>query len=237
MRLSHLFAWTLLLFSCRQNKNHVQVFNTNGFVLVDTILKGNKLLNIEEPYSNYPIYFIGSQSDTVKIGNRYKVGQIKWSNDNNVFRCRKYTTNNLKLFVDTSIQTTSTLEYFSENYKTFDSTRSFKSYLVTLQNISDSSLYLGRTFELYYLTRQVKNRNGQWISLDKNLSEADLCLTGQPTITLQPNEIIISKCKRYNGSFLTDFRFAFVTKDNLIYSNIFKDFIDEKIILNKLSDK
>ena len=237
MRLPYLLALTLLLSSCRQNKNHVQVFNTSGFVLVDTILKGNKLLNVEEPYSNYPIYFIGSHSDTVKIGNRYKVGQIKWSNDNNIFRCRKYTTNNLKLFVDTSIKTTSTLEYFSENYKTFDSTRSFKSYLVTLQNISDSSLYLGRTFELYYLTRQVKNRNGQWVSLDKNLSEADLCLTGQPTITLQANEIIISKCKRYNGSFLTDFRFAFGTKDNVIYSNIFKDFIDEKIILNKLSDK
>jgi len=237
MRLSYLFALTLLLSSCRQSENQVQVFNTGGFVLVDTILKGNKLLNFEEQYSHYPIYFIGSQSDTVKIGNRYKVGHIKWSNDNNIFSCRKYTVNNLKLFVDTSIKTTSTVEYFSENYKTFDSTRSFKSYLLTLQNASDSSLYLGRTFELYYLTRQVKNKDGQWVSLDKNLSEAELCLTGQPTITLQPKDIIISKCKRYAGSFLTDFRFAFGTKNNVVYSNIFKDFIDEKIILNKLSDK
>ena len=237
MRLLYLFSLTLLLSSCRQSENQVQVFNTGGFVLVDTILKGNKLLNFEEQYSHYPIYFIGSQSDTVKIGNRYKVGQIKWSNDNNIFSCRKYTKNNLKLFVDTSIKTTSTVEYFSENYKTFDSTRSFKSYLLTLQNVSDSSLYLGQTFELYYLTRQVKNKDGQWVSLDKNLSEAELCLTGQPTITLQPKDIIISKCKCYAGSFFTDFRFAFGTKDNIVYSNIFKDFIDEKIILNKLSDK
>ena len=237
MRLSYLFALTLLLFSCRQSENQVQVFNTTSFVLVDTILKGNKLLNFEELYSNYPIYFIGSQSDTVKIGNRYKVGQIKWSNDKNIFSCRKYTANNLKLFVDTSIKTTSTVEYFSENYKTFDSTRSFKSFLLTLQNVSDSSLYLGRTFELYYLTRQVKNKNGQWVSLDKNLSEAELCLTGQPTITLHPKEIIISKCKRYTGSFLTDFRFAFGTKDNVVYSNIFKDFIDERIIQSKFTDK
>jgi hypothetical protein len=237
MRLSYLFALTLLLSSCRQSENQVQVFNTGGFVLVDTILKGNKLLNFEEKYSHYPIYFIGSQSDTVKIGNRYKVGHIKWSKDNNIFSCRKYTVNNLKLFVDTSIKTTSTVEYFSENYKTFDSTRNFKSYLLTLQNVSDSSLYLGRTFELYYLTRQVKNKDGQWVSLDKNLSEAELCLTGQPIITLQAKDIIISKCKRYAGSFLTDFRFAFGTKDNVVYSNIFKDFIDEKIIPNKLSDK
>ena len=237
MRLSYLLALTLLLFSCRQNANQVQVFNTKHFVLVDTIFKGNKLLNSEEQYSNYPIYFIGSQSDTVKIGNRYKVGQIKWRNFNNIFSCRKYTVNNLKLFVDTSIKTTSTVEYFSENYKIFDSTRSFKSYLVTLQNVSDSFLYLGRTFELYYLNREVKNKNGQWVSLDKNLSEADLCLTGQPTITLQPNDIIISKCKRYSGSFLTDFRFSFGTKDNVVYSNIFKDFIDEKIILNTNSEE
>ena len=237
MRLLNLFALSLLLFSCRQSENHVQVFNTSGFVLVDTILKGNKLLNLEETYSNYPIYFIGSQSDTVKIGNRYKVGQIKWSNNNNLFSCRKYTADNLKLFVDTSIKTTSTVEYFSENYKTFDSTRGFKSFLLTLQNVSDSSLYLGRTFELYYLTRQVKNKTGQWVSLDKNLSEAELCLTGQPTITLHPKDIIISKCKRYGGSFLTDFRFAFGTKDNVVYSNVFKDFIDERIIQNKFTDK
>ena len=237
MRLSYLFVLPLLLFSCGQSENQVQVFNTTGFVLVDTILKGNKLLNFEEPYSNYPIYFIGSQSDTVKIGNRYKVGQIKGSSDKNIFSYRKYTANNLKLFVDTSIKTTSTVEYFSENYKTFDSTRSFKSFLLTLQNVSDSSLYLGRTFELYYLTRQVKNKNGQWVSLDKNLSEAELCLTGQPTITLHPKEIIISKLKRYSGSFLTDFRFAFGTKDNVVYSNIFKDFIDERIIQNKFTDK
>ena len=125
MRLSYLFALTLLLFSCRQSENQVQVFNTSGFVLVDTVIKGNKLLTLEEPYSNYPIYFIGSQSDTIKIGNRYRVGQIKWSDDKNIFSCRKYTANNLKLFVDTSINTTSTVEYFSENYKTFDSTRSF----------------------------------------------------------------------------------------------------------------
>ena len=236
MRLSYIFALTLL-FSYRQGENQVQVFNTSSFVLADTILKGNKLLNFEERYSNYPIYFIGSHSDTVKIGNRYKVGQIKWSDDKNIFSCRKYTVNNLKLFVDTSINTTSTVEYFSENYKTFDSTRSFKSFLLTLQNVSDSSLYLGRTFELYYLTRQVKNKTGQWVNLDKNLSEAELCLTGQPTITLQPKDIIISKCKRYSGSFLTDFRFAFGTKDNVVYSNIFKDFIDEKIILKTNSEE
>ena len=79
MRLLYPFGLTLLLSSCQQSENQVQVYNTSGFVLVDTILKGNKLLNFEEQYSHYPIYFIGSQSDTVKIGNRYKVGQIKWS--------------------------------------------------------------------------------------------------------------------------------------------------------------
>ena len=124
MRLPYLFALTLLLSSCRQSENQVLVFNTSDFVLIDTVLKGNKFLNVEEPYSRYPIYFIGSKCDTLKIGNRYKVGQIKWSNDKNIFSCRKYTANNLKLFVDTSIKTTSVVDYFSENYETFDSSRS-----------------------------------------------------------------------------------------------------------------
>lgn len=232
MRLSCLFALALLLFSCRQSESQVQVFKRSGFVLVDTILKENTLLSLEEQHSNYPIYFIGTPSDTVKIGNSYRAGQIKWSTDKIILSNRKYSAKNLKLSVDTSVITTSTVEYFSENHKTIDSTRNFKSYLLILQNVSDSSLYLGRTFELYYLTRQVKNKKGEWVSLDKNLSEAGLCLTGQPTIILKPNDIIISKCKRYSGTFLTNFRFAFGTTDNIVYSNIFKDFIDENLIQN-----
>lgn len=238
MRIPYFFALALFLSACQQSEKQVQIFNTNVYVLVDTMLKGNKLLTAEEPYSNYPIYFIGPLSDTIKIGKRFKVGQPKWSTNNDPFSCRKYTDYTLKLFVDTSVKTTSTVEYFSENHKSFDSIKSFKSYLLTLQNISDSALYLGRTFELFYITRQVKNKKGQWISLDKTINEnvGNLCLTGHPIITLNPNEIIISKLKRYAGTYLTEFRFAFGTKDNVVYSNVFKDFIDEKIIQNKFTD-
>lgn len=233
MRLLYIFALTLLTTTCQQSKNRVDIFNANEFVLVDTNLNGNKLLTLGESYSNYPIYFIGSKADTIKIGKRYEVGQIDYDRANDFFACRKYTNSNLKLFVDTSVKTTISVDYFSKDYRSLDSTRSFKSYILTLENISDSSIYLGRTFEVYFLIRQVLNKNGQWINLDRSLSETISCLSGQPTIILYPNEIIISKFKRYNGTFLTSFRFAFGTQKNVVYSNDFTDYIDEGIIQNK----
>ena len=232
MRLLVNLALIFSISSCMQSKNHVKIFSTNEFVLIDTTLTGNKFLTFEESYSNYPIYFIGSNTDTIKIGSRYKVGQIRNSQANERFINRKYTNETLKLFVDTTINTTSSTEYFSENYGALDSVKMFKSYLLMLQNISSSSLYLGRSFELLHLVRQAKDKTGKWINIDKSYDEINLCMTGQPTIILQSNEIIISKLKRYTGRFFTDFRFEFGTKENTVYSNVFKDYIDERIIIN-----
>lgn len=218
MRISYIIALIFALSSCQNHNPKIQFVKMADFILVDTSFLGDKSLNINERYSDYPIYYIGSIADTINTGSKYKIGQTKWKEESIIFCSRKYTDSTLKIVVDTASKTTSTVEYFSENYKTFDSTGYFKSFFFTIQNISDSSLYLVRTFDIYYITRQVKNKYGHWTDLDKRLSEIEICLTGQPLIVLKPKEIVISKLKRYSGKFFTEFRLAFGTRKNVVYS-------------------
>ena len=92
---------------------------------------------------------------------------------------------------------------------------------------------MGSTFSLYYMHIEVKNKKGDWVKIDKKLSELWICKTGEPFILLKPKEIILAKVRRYRGSFFTDFRLVFGKGDHIIYSNTFQDSIDEQILLDK----
>jgi hypothetical protein len=82
-----------------------------------------------------------------------------------------YSDKTLKLFVDASITSTSSVDYF--NYETDnkemakDSTKNFHSFLFSIQNISDSVIYLGETFSIFFINREAKDRNGNWVKVDK----------------------------------------------------------------------
>lgn len=136
----------------------------------------------------------------------------------------------------TSFKTNSRAEYLSGEMEIMeDSTINYHSFLFTIKNISDTLLYMGRTFAVFFLHREAKDRNGKWIKIDKKLSEVGLCLTGQPSITLQPKEIMVSKVRRCKGNLLTDFRLAFGHGEHVVYSNTYKDFIDERALNDQVA--
>lgn len=57
------------------------------------------------------------------------------------------------------MKTNSPVEYFSENPATVkDSTLNYKSFLFFIRNIADSAVYLGRTFSVFFIHREAKNR-------------------------------------------------------------------------------
>lgn len=229
MRLILLLLLVFYFSSCFQ-KTPVSIFKMQNFIIADTSLKATDYLSYKQKYSDYPIYYIGSRSDTLRIGSPYKRGKTNWVNNFKIPCSRNYSDQTLKLFVDTSIHTNSTVDYFNyENdsqHLIKDSTKNFHSFIFSIQNISDSVIYLGKTFSVFFLNREAKDRNGNWIKVDKKLSELGICGTGQPIIILNPNEIVISKIRRYEGSFITDFRLVFGYDNNIVYSNIFKDSID-----------
>jgi hypothetical protein len=228
----------LLSCSCQRNEATVKTFKTAHFVLIDSACEATESLNAENYDSEYPIYFLGKIKDTIKIGKRY------WRRINEVMvdytfpdfaRCLDTT---LDIFVDTSIVTNSALEYLSENEKiSKDSSKNYKSFLLTIRNRSDSIIYLGRTFSLFSVNREAKDKSGKWVKIDKKLKEMGLDLTGQPTIWLKPGEIIVAKVRRYAGSYVTDFRLALDCGDAVIYSNIFRDSIDLRVLNHTSASK
>ncbi|WP_133054024.1 hypothetical protein [Niastella yeongjuensis] len=136
----------------------------------------------------------------------------------------------MTIFVDTSVKVNAPVEYLSRNGEMIhDSTINYHSFLFTIENISNTTIFLGRTFSVYFIHREAKNKKGEWVKIDKNLSEIGLCLTGAATINLKPGQIVISKIRRCCGNFLTDFRLVFGYDDNVVYSNVFKDSIDARV--------
>jgi len=225
------------LSGCKEDPLKVITSKTVDFYIADTCVKAVQFLAIDKYYSDYPIYYIGHRSDTIKIGKRYWRGCTPWV-DNFLLPCNwQYSDKTLSIIVDTSIKTNSPVEYFSDDPQIVkDSTINYHSFLLTIRNISDSLIYMGRTFSLFLIHREAKNKNGEWIKIDKNLREIGICGTGEPTIILKPNEIIVSKVKRYKGDFVTDFRLVFGYGDNVVYSNIFKDSIDQRTLDNQIGE-
>ncbi|HEY8896446.1 MAG TPA: hypothetical protein VIM79_16585 [Niastella sp.] len=231
MRLLYFLILTLCFCSCIQPPVHVKIARTNNICIADTCIEENRLLEFGEYITDYPIYYIGPVQDTIKIGNRYSRARTPWTNNFEYPTSRSYSDKNLNIYVDTSFKTNSRVEYVSQESRIIeDSTINYHSFLFTIKNISDTILYMGRTFSVFFIHREAKDRNGQWITIDRQLSNVGLCLTGEPSITLKPGEIIVSKIRRCEGSFLTEFRLVFGYRDNVVYSNTFKDYIDERAL-------
>lgn len=215
--------------SCKQDPPRVKIAKMDNFFIADTCDEAKQFLTVDDDYSDYPIYYIGHRVDTIKIGKRYWRGQTHWLDNFNLPCNRRYSHKTLSIYVDTSFKTNSPVDYFSDNPEVVkDSTINYHAFLFTIKNISDSVIFMGRTFSVFFIHREAKNKNGEWIKVDKNLSDLGVCGTGQPTIILKPNEIIVSKVKRYKGNFVTDFRLVFGYGKNVVYSNIFRDSIDER---------
>jgi len=228
MNFKHLFCIILIVSSCRQKSAQVTIKRFLNFQVIDTTSTPETFLTSYNDITDYPIYYLGAINDTIGISNRYCNEQIHGTSYKDSEWSKNYSTETLEIFVDTTFVTNLTVQSPSGiSSNAVVSPKKFSSYLMSIQNISDSSIFLGRTVSLYYLNLQAKDRNGNWISVDRKLSDLDICLTDEPQIVLHPDEIVISKVKRYKGKYTTDFRMAFGYGNNVVYSNVFKDSIDE----------
>lgn len=234
MRFIPILILALCFCSCFHSPPRVTIARTNNIYIADTSIKANQFLDYGHYNSDYPIYYIGAIKDTIKIGRQYGGGYTPWKNHFEYPTSRFYSNKNLSIYVDTSFKTNSRAEYISRESEIIeDSTINYHSFLFTIKNISDTVLYMGRTFSVFFIQREAKDRNGKWVKIDRKLREVGLCHSGAPSITLQPGEIMVSKVRRYKGNFLTDFRLAFGYGDHVVYSNTFQDHIDERALKAK----
>lgn len=230
----YLFTLLLLisLLSCTTKQPKVHHYTTGNYILADTLYADTSRWRISDNPMDYPIYYLGPRKDTLPIGRKYWVGRTSktiWPDSFHV--SRYYSNRNLCIAVDTSTRTDNPVEYFAEDGSwDHDAAQHYQAYIVTIRNISDSIMQMGRTFAMFYMHLECKDKRGRWIPIQKNLDSYGLCLTGQPYLYLKPGEIIITKLSRLQGSFLTECRLAFGYEEQLVYSNVFTAPINELLL-------
>lgn len=216
--------WLILLTSCAEQTDSVQtlLYRTDSFILVDSAKPVHPGLLRAGETDDFPIFYIGARADTISIGKRYWPGRSSYSATIQDPFTKSYNSNQLGITVDSSVSCYSGAEFFLDgNPHLTDSTQWYHSFLLTLKNKSASTLYMGRTFSLYFLQLEGQGMDGQWSIIQQPLSEHGLCLTNEPEIFLRPGEIILSKIKRRTDPAFVHYRLAWVTYYSLICSNTF----------------
>lgn len=216
-----LILWCI---GCNTFPRAVNEYPMNGYVLIDTIFEKTPIfMQYNKNSGGYPIYYIGRQLDTIAIGNRY----LPWKNRVNGILSAKigFSTKDLKITVDTVISTSIEVCSFHRSGNEIDSVVNYHAYLVDIRNRSDTAIYLGSTFDLAYLFREIKNKRGQWIKIEQTVSEMGICGTGQPHVILRAGEMILAKAVRYKGDRRAECRLVMKRGKDTVYSNVFVDYV------------
>lgn len=197
-------------------------YRSNDFILIDSAKPTHPGFLIKGESQDFPIYYIGPLSDSISIGKRYWTGKTFYPEALPKSFTSTYDSSELEIKADTSVFCYSSIDYLGEGGRNIDdSSQWFHAFLLILKNKSDSTLYLGRTFSLFYIQLEGQCRDGQWTSIQKPLSEEWICGTGEPDIYLRPGEIILSKIKRRNDRDFVRYRLAWKGGGKVIYSNTF----------------
>ncbi|GGH77910.1 hypothetical protein HNQ91_004001 [Filimonas zeae] len=223
-----LFPLFCLLFCSGRNKQ-VCIYEKSDFVLIDTTYTTELPREARTAPAGYPIYYFGPVKDTIAIGKQFLRGRTPIPQWPKVLPAtRNYSVNKLQILVDTSITTDLPTEYAAED-GSFNNAAAqhYNARLVTLRNICDSIVWIGRSFDIIFMRLECRNRQGEWVAVQQRMEG---CGTGQPSIYLRPGEIIIAKSSRLQGSFTTDCRLVFGRDDRIVYSNTFREAINETLL-------
>lgn len=230
MRTSNLILLLTVFAACLRVDTSVSLHRLGNQVIVDSGAFPVKFLSYEEK-SSYPIYYVGPEQDTIDIHQACEAIQPDWSVPSELPYSRTYSDRTLELFVDTTLRTCATVRYLSTDPSVArDSSIHYSSFLFRMRNTSDSAILLGWSYYLYFLHREAKAKNGAWVKIDSKLSEIGLCLTNEPCLLLKKREMLFAKVKRYQGTYVTDFRLVFGNGDDIVYSNTWRDSIDERTL-------
>lgn len=222
----------LMFCACKMNNRNVNIKKTGFYTIIDSGLNPVKTASFDITECDFPIYYMGYPKDSIKIGRRYFERWTIWKDDTTQTVSVNYIDKNLTIKVDTSYYTILSNEYISRCGNIIaDSTENFKALLITICNISDSTLYLGSSFSLYHMYIEIKNGSGKWIKATQKLSEQAICMSSRASIFLKPQQIIIAKARLHTGDTIAEFRLAFEKLHKKVFSNTYMDSIDKKVLL------
>lgn len=226
----------ILVISCYQRKTTVTIHNNGNFTLIDSTLECNNL-SLYSPDDNqgfYPIFYIGKQTDTIKIGEKpifewnYKQKEYSYSKD-------FADSTEIKIVVDTTCSINYTAYYWHYSHeieeKIIDSTQTFKAHPIFVYNLSDSLIKLGIYNHLGNTVRQAQNEQGIWVDIETPIRY--FCGVSARDVIVEEKQILVAKLLRYKGDFKTACRLKLTTNgfpniNHTVYSNTFIDYIDKR---------
>lgn len=236
-----LFIFGVLLSSCEQNKIATTIQKNGNLTLVDSTKECNNFLpySAENRQGFYPVFYIGEQTDTVKLGQE-AISEWNYQQKQYPYHKKFADSTEIKIVVDTtfSLNYTEYYKHYSEKEgkKIVDSTQTFKVYPIFVYNLTDSLVHLGTHNHLGRTIRQAKNKQGIWVDIETPVRY--FCGTGARDIVIEEKQVLIAKLLRYRGDFKTLCRLKFTTKNPFlnvyynVYSNTFVDYIDKRQLID-----
>jgi hypothetical protein len=237
MRYSLLLTIGLLFTKCGSDKEAHLYFN-EGRVIVDSTTQGKEFLSFDPDDSGayYPVYYLGKPTDTVFLGRRPISMFSNEELENRYDSAKNWNSTadmKINILVDTAMNVGHEIIYshFSDNgeREIIDSAKSMKAFTIFITNMSDSLVLIGSHNFVGYLTREVQDKDGNWIEIEHRLT--DLCGTAKRSLVLEPNDIIVAKLLRYQGDTMFLFRLKLSIKFGNVeayrtYSNEYSDYFD-----------
>ncbi|MGE7776119.1 hypothetical protein ACQKLP_15425 [Chitinophaga sp. NPDC101104] len=175
------------LISCHQPGFQIRTYHENGYTLFDTLLHGNVQSIPFDAYARYAICYIGPDSGKIATGKPLP----RSGRTGNVGGClaRKFDSSYMNIQVDTS-HTQLQIEHShfdsTANRRIVDSISLFNGMRVTLKNVSDSLLYLGKSNTLEFAFLEIQNGKKDWIRIENPSSWYRSCSTGARDNYLRP---------------------------------------------------
>lgn len=230
--------WLLIvLVSCRNEVIQVNIQTNGKIVIIDSVNISN---NYNDDYENFlPIFYWGKVKDSICL----RANWLK-SSEPIIFITRELNfiladSLNTKIVVDTVFNFSIRVPYQhmtdSFNSTVLDSIAKYKSFLVFVYNLSNKLVIVSnyKSSVLDY-ERLALNEQGNWVNIEKPTSLP--CGAGIQPIGLFPKHMFIGKIYRHNGDLKTKCRLKFKYGNNIIYSNIFEDWIDKRQLEIDFSD-
>jgi len=197
IKITHLLLITIPLLACSRVKPlNIQV--NNGLTLIDST-SVEKKISLSETSDNegyYPVYYIGPDNDTIILGK--PISMFSNPKEDSIYYTAKNWESPKNMKISLTIDTNMTVayeavhSYFDENDKrVLDSVKKSAAYILIIKNNSDSLVRLGSHNIVGYLTKEIKNSDGNWIQIEKPVNY--YCGTAKRQLVVKPQHILIAK--------------------------------------------
>ncbi len=225
----------IVFVSCNDQDIQVNIQTNGKIVLIDSTLLTNNFENYNSEYIQsgyFPVYYIGKKADT------FYLKREPFQYDDFLYLDKKmeiYLANekNISIKVDTNFKTSIDIQYkhydLNDDLAQIDSVYCNAAFPFFIENLSDSLIYVGEgKMGIHNLYLQAINAKGDWVDIEKPFKIS--CGNGYQYIVLPPKHLLLGKLMRKRGDYKAICRLKLKYRNNTIYSNIFEDWIDKKLL-------